>query len=68
VETVKRHAHDDKNCADDDTLSASSKDWGGYDRESFVDNHVGEEECHQEEVTILANGLYLVRVEALLAG
>ena len=47
----------DEYCADHDTLEASSKNGVRNDRERLVDNHVRQEESHEEEVAILPDGL-----------
>jgi hypothetical protein len=60
------HSHDDEDGADDNALNAASKDWVRNDGEGLVDNHVGEEEGNQKEVTVLADWFYFVGIFTLL--
>lgn len=63
---LRKDLHDNKDCADDNALYASAENGVGDNGESFVDNHVGEQEGHQKEVTILADGLDLCSILLLL--
>lgn len=60
------YVHDNENCAHDNTLYAAAQNGVRNDGECLVDNHVREEQRHQQQVAVLADWLYLVRVHLLV--
>jgi hypothetical protein len=57
--------HDDQDRAEDDTRYASTQNRVGNNGQCLVHDHVGQQECHQKEVTILADGLDFSSVKLL---
>lgn len=62
----QKYSHDNENSADNDTLNPAAKNRLGDNRQSLVDNHVGQQEGDKQEVAILANGQNLVGILFLL--
>ncbi len=63
-----KYAHDNEDCTDDNTLHATSENRSGNDGQRFVRDHISEQECHEKQVTVLANGLDLLGILFLLPG
>jgi len=61
------NSHNDQYCRDHDALHPTAQDGVGYDGERLVDDHVCKEKGNKKKVTILANGLDPVCIEALCA-
>jgi hypothetical protein len=59
------NSHNNEDRRDHDGLSPAAKDRVRDDGKSLVRDHVGQEEGHKQQVAILANGLYFIRVLAL---
>ena len=62
----KLDVHDDEDGADDDALDAATEDRVGDDGERLVDDHVCKKERDEEQMSVLADRLDLVRVQLLL--
>ncbi len=61
------HSHDNENRTDYHALDSSPEDWGGDDRQCFIDNHVGEKQSNKQEMPVLPDRLDLIRILSLVA-
>lgn len=64
---LKCYSHYNEHRTDNYTRNATTENGVRNHGERFVDNHVGEEQSDEEQVTIFANGLDLSRIGLLLS-
>lgn len=67
-QSVGRDSHDNEDRADDDALHAPAENRIGYDGKRLVHDHICQQEGHQEQMSIFADGHDLGRVALLLTG